>query len=252
MANRSDRHLLNLSNSQGTKARSPDQEEVRGFPSWPGVQRSAPAKGRIHDRNRIKQSETATLRTGLGPYMRVRNDCPPPPSPLIGEFNARTGVLGACAPEFEHRAPPENASWLPRWARIRDFSLVRDLSVSRRKGRPSRCAPDEVVCKLNLIQRIAEAQAKRVMLLGPLIGQPGSARQPLGGEVRRLASRADRFDDRWREKRERDQTSHVAVAVCGPFRMAQVDHNVFGGTKDARDGLAAELDALRARRWRLA
>ena len=61
MANRSDRHLSNLSNSQGTKARSPDQEKVRGFPSWPGVQRSAPAKGRIHDRNRIKAIRSSHL-----------------------------------------------------------------------------------------------------------------------------------------------------------------------------------------------
>ena len=66
MANRSDRHLLNLSNSQGTKARSPDQEKVRGFPSWPGVQRSAPAKGRIHDRNRIKEIRSSHLAYGAG------------------------------------------------------------------------------------------------------------------------------------------------------------------------------------------
>ena len=73
MANRSDHHLLNLSNCQGTQADCTDQEKVRGFPSWPGAQRSAPAKGRIHDHNPDQSNQkTATLRTGLGPYMPVR------------------------------------------------------------------------------------------------------------------------------------------------------------------------------------
>ena len=83
MANRSDRHLLNLSNSQGTKARSPDQEKVRGFPSWPGVQTQAlQQKAEYMTATGSKQSEAATLRTGLGPYMRVRIQLAPPVSPF--------------------------------------------------------------------------------------------------------------------------------------------------------------------------
>jgi hypothetical protein len=76
MANRSDRHLLNLSNSQGTKARSSDQEKVRGFPSWPGVQRSAPAKGRIHDCNRIKAIRSSHLAHGAGSIQESSNPSP--------------------------------------------------------------------------------------------------------------------------------------------------------------------------------
>jgi hypothetical protein len=70
MANRSDRHLVNLPNCQGTKARSPDQEKVRGFPSWPRSVMRCSFKTRPQPED---QSKAATLRTGLGPYTRVRN-----------------------------------------------------------------------------------------------------------------------------------------------------------------------------------
>ena len=60
----------------------------------------APSRGRIHDRNRISAIRAATLRTGLGPYMRVRNDCAPPTSPYlwghsvqIAEIARRCGII---------------------------------------------------------------------------------------------------------------------------------------------------------------
>ena len=69
MANRSDRHLSNLSNCQGAKPVRLIRGRCADFPSWPGVQHGAPSRGRIHDRNRISAIRAATLRTGLGPYM---------------------------------------------------------------------------------------------------------------------------------------------------------------------------------------
>jgi hypothetical protein len=72
MANRSDRHLSNLSNCQGAKPVRLIRGRCADFPSWPGVQHGAPSRGRIHDRNRISAIRAATLRTGLGPYMTVQ------------------------------------------------------------------------------------------------------------------------------------------------------------------------------------
>ncbi len=80
MANRSDRHLANLSNSQGTKARSPDQEKVRGFPSWPVAQCGSFKRPDTRPQPE-DQSKAATLRTGLGPYTTVRIQLAPPDSP---------------------------------------------------------------------------------------------------------------------------------------------------------------------------
>jgi hypothetical protein len=68
MANRSDRHLANLSNCQGTKARSPDQEKVRGFPSWPRSTMRRSFKRPVTRPQPDDQSKAATLRTRLGPY----------------------------------------------------------------------------------------------------------------------------------------------------------------------------------------
>src|SRR5208282_3526769 len=76
-----------------------------------------------------------------------------------------------------------------------------------------------------LVSGVAKVQAERPVLLGPLIWHSGSS-QPLSGEVRRLASFADRFDDRWREKRQRDQASDVAVVQTFPLR----DLACIGGT----------------------
>jgi len=44
----------------------------------------------------------ATLRTGLGPYMRVRIDCALPPSPYLWRYLARITEKPAPAASFEN------------------------------------------------------------------------------------------------------------------------------------------------------
>ena len=96
MANRSDRHFANLSNCQGTKARSPDQEKVRGFPSWPGAQCGSFKRPDTRPQPE-DQSKAATLRTDLGPYTTVRIQLPPPSSLPCAAFS---GTQRAMAPPW--------------------------------------------------------------------------------------------------------------------------------------------------------
>ena len=114
MANRSDRHLSNLSNCQGAKPVRLIRGRCADFPSWPGVQHGAPSRGRIHDRNRISAIRAATLRTGLGPYMgpymSVRISPAPPASPQFSEFSYSLRKKRAFWPESGTPGPPENWS----------------------------------------------------------------------------------------------------------------------------------------------
>jgi hypothetical protein len=57
-----------------------------------------------------KQSEAATLRTGLGPYMRVRIDGAPPFSPPVFAAFGESIEIRACACHWRSRMDPENVS----------------------------------------------------------------------------------------------------------------------------------------------
>jgi hypothetical protein len=78
-------------------------------------------KGRIHDCNRIKPSAAATLRTGLGPYTRVRIDCPPPPSPACRDSRSKVSLLVRRRAFFAVKVHQRSAPSAKIWAIGRPF-----------------------------------------------------------------------------------------------------------------------------------
>src|ERR1700674_1678516 len=80
MANRSDRHLSNLSNSQGAKPVRLIRRRCADFHHGPECNAALQQKAGYTTATGSKQSEAATLRTGLGPYTRVRIQPAPPMS----------------------------------------------------------------------------------------------------------------------------------------------------------------------------
>ena len=121
---------LNLSNSQGTKARSPDQEKVARISIMArNATQALQQKAEYMTATGSKQSEAATLRTGLGPYRRVRIHPPPPTSlacfPTLWR-NDEIGAWGAIyARPWPRRTPTAAAG---RENRLKFF--VRDFGMS--------------------------------------------------------------------------------------------------------------------------
>ena len=68
----------------------------------------APSRGRIHDRNRISAIRAATLRTGLGPYMRVRIHSAPPRSPSPCAVLAQNNAMRLCRASLALPVSAEN------------------------------------------------------------------------------------------------------------------------------------------------
>ena len=149
MANRSDRHLSNLSNCQGAKPVRLIRGRCADFPSWPGVQHGAPSRGRIHDRNRISAIRAATLRTGLGPYMPVRIHFAPARSP------------------FERRDPSFNRAQRP--IRVGCPRSIKDLAAHVEKGilnfhRFAKMEDEEIIVDLTRVHGIGRWTAEMFLI----------------------------------------------------------------------------------------
>ena len=109
MANRSDRHLSNLSNSQGAKPVRLIRKRCADFHHGPECNAALHQEAGYMTAIAHQAIRAATLRTGLGPYMRVRIDCAPPASLRFQAFSREVRKLRTCSGDVYVSSAPENA-----------------------------------------------------------------------------------------------------------------------------------------------
>jgi hypothetical protein len=106
MANRSDQHLSNLSNSQGATPVRLIRRRCADFHHGPECNAALHQQAGYMTAIAHQAIRAATLRTGLGPYMRVRIDCAPPSSPSLYGSSARRWFRVWAPPSRESRFGP--------------------------------------------------------------------------------------------------------------------------------------------------